>query len=75
MGIPTDDVLHTELELSTVEFWFMIRVAMLCGFATAHPVKVRDRAVDGGAGRRFFGIRTLEAGNFLDAPGLLKRHF
>jgi hypothetical protein len=26
------------LEANTVEFWFMMQIAMLCGFATAYPV-------------------------------------
>lgn len=26
------------LEVNSVEFWFMMQIAMLCGFATAYPV-------------------------------------
>ena len=26
------------LEANTVEFWFMMQIAMLCSFATAYPV-------------------------------------
>jgi hypothetical protein len=28
----------TRLETDTVEFWFMMQVAMICGFVTAYPV-------------------------------------
>lgn len=31
-------VLGTELRTDTVEFWFVMQIAMLCGFATAFPV-------------------------------------
>lgn len=31
-------VLGTELRPASVEFWFMIQLAMLCGFATSYPV-------------------------------------
>ncbi|WP_102108853.1 DUF4396 domain-containing protein [Oceaniglobus roseus] len=31
-------LLGTRLEVPTVEFWFMMQIAMLCGFATAYPV-------------------------------------
>ncbi|TPE49553.1 DUF4396 domain-containing protein [Amaricoccus solimangrovi] len=31
-------ILQTRLEVPTVEFWFMMQLAMLCGFATAYPV-------------------------------------
>jgi branched-subunit amino acid transport protein len=30
--------LGTRLETDTAEFWFMMQIAMLCGFATAYPV-------------------------------------
>ncbi len=30
--------LGTRLEVDSVEFWFMMQIAMLCGFATAYPV-------------------------------------
>ena len=30
--------LGTRLETDTPEFWFMMQIAMLCGFATAYPV-------------------------------------
>jgi ABC-type amino acid transport system permease subunit len=26
------------LEVDTVEYWFMMQIAMLCGFMTAYPV-------------------------------------
>ena len=31
-------MLGAQLETATVEFWFMMQIAMLCGFATAYPV-------------------------------------
>lgn len=31
-------VLGVRLEVSTPEFWFMMQIAMLCGFATSYPV-------------------------------------
>ena len=31
-------VLGTKLEVDTVEFWFMMQIAMICGFVTAYPV-------------------------------------
>ncbi len=31
-------VLGTRLEVDSPEFWFMMQLAMLCGFATAYPV-------------------------------------
>ncbi len=31
-------VLGVSLETKTVEFWFMMQLAMLCGFATAYPI-------------------------------------
>ena len=31
-------VLGVPLETDSVEFWFMMQIAMLCGFATAYPV-------------------------------------
>nr|WP_255599473.1 DUF4396 domain-containing protein [Afifella sp. IM 167] len=31
-------LLGAELQVASVEFWFMMQVAMLCGFATAYPV-------------------------------------
>lgn len=31
-------LLGTRLEVSTVEFWFMMQIAMLFGFATSYPV-------------------------------------
>jgi hypothetical protein len=31
-------LLGTKLTTDTPEFWFMMQVAMLCGFATAYPV-------------------------------------
>ncbi len=31
-------VLGTELKVPTVEFWFMMQIAMVCGFITAYPV-------------------------------------
>lgn len=31
-------LLGTELETNSVEFWFMMQIAMLCGFATSYPV-------------------------------------
>ena len=30
--------LNTRLDVDMVEFWFMMQIAMLCGFATAYPV-------------------------------------
>ena len=32
------EVLGTKLETTTVEFWFMMQIAMLFGFATSYPV-------------------------------------
>ncbi len=31
-------ILGVRLEVNTVEFWFMMQIAMLCGFLTAYPV-------------------------------------
>ena len=31
-------VLNATLEVASVEFWFMMQIAMLCGFATSYPV-------------------------------------
>ncbi|MEF2071820.1 DUF4396 domain-containing protein [Consotaella aegiceratis] len=31
-------MLGTRLEVNSVEFWFMMQIAMLCGFATSYPV-------------------------------------
>ncbi|MEX6507328.1 DUF4396 domain-containing protein [Jiella sp. M17.18] len=31
-------LLNVKLEVNSVEFWFMMQIAMLCGFATAYPV-------------------------------------
>ncbi|TPW26990.1 DUF4396 domain-containing protein [Pararhizobium mangrovi] len=31
-------VLGTRLEVASVEFWFMMQIAMLCGFATSYPI-------------------------------------
>ena len=31
-------LLNQKLEVNTPEFWFMMQLAMLCGFATAYPV-------------------------------------
>jgi hypothetical protein len=31
-------VLGARLEVASVEFWFMMQIAMLCGFATSYPV-------------------------------------
>ncbi|QLH38407.1 MAG: DUF4396 domain-containing protein [Defluviicoccus sp.] len=31
-------LLHTELAVNSVEFWLMMQIAMLCGFATSYPV-------------------------------------
>ena len=31
-------LLDTQLHVNSVEFWFMMQIAMLCGFATAYPV-------------------------------------
>ena len=31
-------VIGTELGTNTFEFWFMMQIAMLCGFTTAYPV-------------------------------------
>jgi branched-subunit amino acid transport protein len=30
--------LHARLEVNSAEFWFMMQIAMLCGFATSYPV-------------------------------------
>jgi len=32
------DTFGAKLEPNSVEFWFMMQIAMLCGFATAYPV-------------------------------------
>ncbi|HEU4375397.1 MAG TPA: DUF4396 domain-containing protein [Telluria sp.] len=32
------DVLGVKLKVNTVEFWFMMQLAMVCGFATSYPV-------------------------------------
>lgn len=32
------DVLNVELAVNTLSFWFMMQIAMLCGFVTAYPV-------------------------------------
>ncbi len=32
------DLLGTSLRTNTVEFWFMMQIAMICGFITAYPV-------------------------------------
>ncbi len=32
-------LLGARLTTDTAEFWFTMQVAMLCGFATAYPVK------------------------------------
>jgi hypothetical protein len=32
------DLLGTELRTDTVEFWFMMQIAMICGFLTSYPV-------------------------------------
>lgn len=32
------DLLGTKLEVNSVEFWFMMQIAMWCGFVTAYPV-------------------------------------
>jgi len=32
------DLLGARLEVATPEFWFMMQIAMLCGFATSYPV-------------------------------------
>lgn len=34
-------LLGTKLEVDTVEFWFMMQIAMICGFVTAFPVNWR----------------------------------
>ena len=31
-------LLGTKLEVNSVEFWFMMQIAMICGFLTAYPV-------------------------------------
>jgi hypothetical protein len=31
-------VLGTELKVDSVEFWFMMQIAMICGFVTSYPV-------------------------------------
>ena len=33
-----DTLIGKQLEVNSVEFWFMMQIAMLCGFATAYPV-------------------------------------
>jgi hypothetical protein len=32
------DLLRTELKVDSVEFWFMMQIAMIFGFATSYPV-------------------------------------
>jgi hypothetical protein len=32
------DLMGTKLQVNSVEFWFMMQIAMWCGFATAYPV-------------------------------------
>jgi len=32
------DLLGTSLQVNTVEFWFMMQIAMICGFMTAYPI-------------------------------------
>jgi len=32
------DILGTELKVNTPEFWFMMQIAMICGFITSYPV-------------------------------------
>jgi len=34
-------VLGVRLEVDSVEFWFMMQIAMLCGFLTSYPVNWR----------------------------------
>lgn len=34
------DLLGVELSVASVEFWFMMQIAMWCGFATAYPVNM-----------------------------------
>jgi hypothetical protein len=29
---------HAKLETDSVEFWFMMQIAMICGFLTSYPV-------------------------------------
>jgi hypothetical protein len=31
-------LLGAELEMASPEFWFVMQVAMVCGFASAYPV-------------------------------------
>jgi hypothetical protein len=31
-------VLGVKLEVNSAEFWFMMQIAMICGFATSYPV-------------------------------------
>ncbi|NPD66025.1 DUF4396 domain-containing protein, partial [Acetobacteraceae bacterium] len=31
-------LLGVKLQTDTVEFWFMMQIAMICGFLTAYPV-------------------------------------
>ncbi len=31
-------VLGVRLEVNSAEFWFMMQIAMLCGFLTSYPV-------------------------------------
>ncbi|RYY05097.1 MAG: DUF4396 domain-containing protein, partial [Alphaproteobacteria bacterium] len=33
-----DTLLGTRVEANSVEFWFVMQIAMICGFATAYPV-------------------------------------
>ena len=32
------ELLGVKLRTDTVEFWFMMQIAMICGFLTAYPV-------------------------------------
>lgn len=32
------DILGTELKVNTPEFWFMMQIAIICGFITSYPV-------------------------------------
>ena len=38
MAIATFAVFHHELSKASPVFWFMMQIAMLCGFMTAYPV-------------------------------------
>ncbi len=31
-------LIGTKLDVNTVEFWFMMQIAMICGFLTSYPV-------------------------------------